>query len=405
MLLRPQPVDKLQYSRVLEIADEIWMIEGYVSYDFFSDNPSSNVFIMRDREMVLLVDSGLYPYYREIILKILNKCKKNGAKELVLVLTQGHFDHAGNNDVILEAGYDKVRFIFAEEEMKTVNFAQYFYDDIVAQEKYYDPYLIFPPTEMPGVLFHALTPVSKDAVRTIMRLVGTAMVMGVETLADRAELLTSKTKVIKKFGEIELAGWEVGRFFLIHDGGHTPGHISIYDPLNKFLMMADTSQEINPPFLDASMQKLLSSVKQYKSLAEQGFIETVTDSHRSSLWLSKVIEKVVEKVDAEPLSRLQLLDCIYGQKDVLGFLNIWEEYYQAIINETLASLTVIGEGTASQVAAEFKKTTNRAAKMKAALSWPNLPNRLETMVCIVLREANIPYRIENDLVVFRAPEK
>lgn len=400
MYMGPQPLDKLQYSRVLEIAPDIWMIEGYLSDNFFTDLPSCNIFIMRDKETVLLIDTGLYPYFRKSILKILHKYKRDGAKELVLALTQGHFDHAGNNDVILEAGYEKVRFLLPEPERKTIHFAAYVFEDLIKQEKYYDPYATFPTNEIPAAFINIANMVSRKFTRAMIKFFVKKMNAGIKTLVERAEILTPNTYAAKKFGDLELFGWEIGRFFLIHDGGHTPGHISIYDPANKFLMMGDTSVEINPPFLDASMAKLIEYTKKYRYLAEQGFIDMVTDSHRSSLWFGNIMKKY--KID--PLHRLELLDCIYGQDDVIAFIKIWQEYYEALRDETMAALKRLGEGTTSQIVAEFKKTQNRAAQFKLAMSWPRFPNRLETMVIIILLEANVSQRQVDQQILFSAPQ-
>ena len=101
------PDRELKQSRVMEIAPDIWMIEGYLSTNFFFKPPSCNCFILRDGDLVLLIDTGAYCHYRDKMLTILERYRRDGAKRLVLMLTQGHFDHVGNNDVIREAGYSE----------------------------------------------------------------------------------------------------------------------------------------------------------------------------------------------------------------------------------------------------------------------------------------------------------
>ncbi len=88
-----------------------------------------------------MVDSGMHPYYRPKILNILKKLKDKGAKTLVLMVTQGHWDHAMNNDVILEAGYEDVRFLLPEPEAETLQSTQHWIGDMRKLEEYIDsPY-------------------------------------------------------------------------------------------------------------------------------------------------------------------------------------------------------------------------------------------------------------------------
>ena len=114
---------------------------------------------------------------------------------------------------------------------------------------------------------------------------------GVKTLAERAVILKKDTRITRKIGDVEFQGWEVGRFFAILDSTHSPGHLSFYDPKYKLLLTGDTTLEINPPFINGSINKCIEMIGKYKKIAEQGYIKLATDAHRSIITSEKLVEK------------------------------------------------------------------------------------------------------------------
>jgi len=67
----PGQEKELRRSFTREIVPDVWMLEGYIS-DFFLLKPaSSNVFLLRDGDSLLILDTGTYPFYRERMLETL----------------------------------------------------------------------------------------------------------------------------------------------------------------------------------------------------------------------------------------------------------------------------------------------------------------------------------------------
>ncbi|MFZ5645910.1 MAG: hypothetical protein ACOY46_20330 [Bacillota bacterium] len=399
MAIQKVPPDELKYSRILEIAPEVWMVEGYISADFFGKSPSSNVFILRDGDLVFLLDTGMYPYFKESILKVLRRCKSEGAKRLVLMDSQGHNDHAANNDVILEAGFEDTRFLLPENEVDVIDFGNFFVNDMFEQEEYFDPYAVFPLDYPPVNMISLVNNVSRDASKALLRFLGLAMMSGVNHLADQAEILTMDSRVSRKLGDMEFLGWEVGRFFAIHDGSHSPGHITLYDPKYKILLTGDVTVEINPPFMNTSMERLIEYSEKYRRLSEQGVVEIASDSHRSTLWWSRIMEEV----NMEPLHRLQLTDVLYGKDQCATFFQVFENYYKDVKNEMLSSLAKLKEATILQVVEEFKASKKPSARFKSSMIWPWLPNRMEVAAAVILKEAGAKRRKEGEQILFSLP--
>ena len=57
----PQMFKDLEKTRVVEIAPDIWELEGYAGTTFFFEPPSGNIFIMRDGDLVLLMHKKAMP--------------------------------------------------------------------------------------------------------------------------------------------------------------------------------------------------------------------------------------------------------------------------------------------------------------------------------------------------------
>jgi glyoxylase-like metal-dependent hydrolase (beta-lactamase superfamily II) len=386
------PIKELKNSRVIEIAPDVWEIEGYISTQFFIKPASSNIFIFRDNDDVLLLDTGLYPYYRKLILDILVKYRKEGAKNLTLLLSQGHFDHAANDDIILEAGYDNIRFLLPEMELETIDLLNHFTGDFRELEKYYNPYSMLP------FLVNLASKISIKFARSLVKKVSKMLFQGINTLVDKAELLLEESKVTKSIGNIEFTGWEIGRFFAIHDGTHSPGHISLYDPKNKLIMTGDATIEINPPFFNSRLIKSIDVMKKFRQIAEQGYVQIAIDSHHSS----KYFKKILKKFNVEPLDSIQIADYARGKEQCISFFSMFENYYKELKNEVLSALSLLKEATIPEIMKEFKRSDNKAVKMKIAMKFPKFPSRLDVLIAVVLDELKTPWRREGKKVIFES---
>jgi glyoxylase-like metal-dependent hydrolase (beta-lactamase superfamily II) len=386
------PIKELKDSRVMEIATDVWEIEGYISTQFFIKPGSSNIFIFRDNDDVLLLDTGLYPFYRKIILDILEKYRKQGAKNLTLLISQGHFDHIANNDIILESNYNNIRFLLPEIELDTIDLLNHFTGDFKELEKYYNPYSMLP------FIVKLATKISVKFGRSLVKKMSQKLFQGINTLVDKAELLREENKVKKNIGDIEFTGWEIGRFFAIHDGAHSPGHISLYDSKNKLLMTGDATIEINPPFFNSRLIKCIEIMKKFRQIAEQGHVQIAIDSHHSS----RHFQKIFEKFNVEPLDSIQLKDYAHGREQCIAFFSMFENYYKELKDEVLSALSKLKEATIPEILKEFKKSDNKAVKMKIAMKFPKFPSRLDVLIAVILDELKITWRREGKKVIFKS---
>lgn len=389
---------QINESKIMEIAPDIWMIEGYVSDRFIFKPPSSNCFIMRDNDTVLLIDTGTYPHYRARLLSILEKYRKAGAKKLILMLTQGHFDHVCNNDIILEAGYEEIHFFLPEDEVSTFDLYNHWTGEYREVMDYYNPYreMTF---DYPTALVNLGSRISMDFTRKMVDRSIAALFRGIRTMSEMVEILPNSKRIKRKYGDVEFNGWEIGRFFAIHDATHSPGHLSFYDPLHKVFITGDATLEINPPFFNSSLNNCIDMMKKFKRFAELGYVRTATDSHRSITNATRLIE--VTKRD--PIHRLQIVDKVEGA-DCVEFYSFFETYYSALKKEVLAALGRRRYATVHEIIEELKRSDDPCMQFKLYIRFPRLPSRLEILVAVVLKEENVPRHREGEKIIFHSPE-
>jgi glyoxylase-like metal-dependent hydrolase (beta-lactamase superfamily II) len=386
---------ELKRSRVLELTDDVWMLEGYISNDFLFKPASSNIFMLRDGDTLLILDTGTYPIYRERMLEIMRMYRKDGVKRLVLMVTQGHFDHACNNDVILESGFSEWSFLLTEPERKVIEFLPDWMRDWRDLEEYYDPYAMFPARGSTAVI-NLAGRLSTALARSLLRANFAMLFRGVRTLAEKAEILYLKDRVERRFGDVTLTGWEVGRFFAVHDASHTPGHISLYDAEKKLMLSGDVTIEINPAFFYSSLDRCIDYCSRFRRMAEQGFIELASDSHRTSTFFPLVYEQF----GMEPLHEIQLVDAARGREECIAFFEVLGGFYSILKREVMEAHSRVGEATVLEIMEEMSASPDPAVKLKMAMSFPKFPNRPEVMVARVLKDTGARRRIEKKRILF-----
>ncbi len=390
----PGQEKELRRSFTREIAPDVWMLEGYISDYFLLKPASSNVFMLRDGDSLLILDTGTYPFYRERMLDLMRRYKRDGVKRVDLMLTQGHFDHASNNDVICESGLEW-RFLLQEPEAKVLDFFTDWMTDFRDLEQLYNIYSLFDARGITAPV-NLASRVSVGLARSVLQANFKLMFMGINSLSSRATILPSADKVKRSFGTVELEGWEVGRFFAIHDASHTAGHISLYDPENKLLLSGDVTVEINPAFYYSSFDRCISACGQFRRMAEEGFIELATDSHRSTTFFPDVMSSL----GLIPFDDMELVDVARGREECVRFFGAFEDFYSHLRDDVLSAHARTGEATIPEITEELRCIDEPAINQRKKMKFQRIPGRLDVLVAVVLKEAGAVSRREGERVLF-----
>lgn len=200
-----------------EILPDVWRIGGYIANDFFSKPPSSNVYILRDENTVYILDPGKYKSYKTKIMELVNMYREKGVNKVVLLVTQGHFDHDTNNDVVLDTSLPW-EFYLPEEEVPTMKSVDDFIKDIELLSKYENIFQTMFPKRGPGAIFRRIEKISPSVAKALLKLLIKVSMGTSNHLADKAIILKADQRIKKDFGSVSLDGWELGRFFIIFDG-------------------------------------------------------------------------------------------------------------------------------------------------------------------------------------------
>ncbi len=394
----PELAGMLEATQEREIAPDVWQFDGNLGLDFFLAAPSSNFYILRDGDIVVLFDTGMHPYYRRKILDKLAYYKEQGAKTLVLLNSQGHWDHCMQNSVVLEAGYDEVRFLLPEPEVPVIDSIGHWLNDFRRLAEFYSA-----PAEWLDLLVGFETqarnselygqyedvwqtikqaqaePTEPNVYAAIKRLCERVLFSNFRSLAEIAEVLPLDSRERRTYGSVEVEGWQVGRFFVIHDASHSPGHLCLYDPLNKLILSGDVTIEINPAFGDTNWKRLIKAARAFRIMSQEGFIELATDSHRNE----DGFKLIIAFTGMEPLDETELMGVMRGSDQCASFFGAFENYYVNLRDEVLTIHRRLGECTMEDILAELRKSDNRYVKFKMALPFPSRP---EVLVYRVLKE-------------------
>jgi glyoxylase-like metal-dependent hydrolase (beta-lactamase superfamily II) len=390
----PGQEKELRRSFVKEIAPDVWMLEGYISDYFLLKPASSNIFLLRDGDSLLVLDTGTYPFYRERMLDLMRRYKSDGIRRVDLMLTQGHFDHASNNDVILESGLEW-RFLLQEPEVQVLDFFADWMKDFRDLEQLYNIYSLFEARGLTTPV-NLASRVSLGLARSILQANLKLMFMGIDSLAGRATILPTADKVRRSFGTVELEGWEVGRFFAIHDASHTPGHISLYDPENKLLLSGDVTVEINPAFFYSSFDRCISTCGQFRRMAEEGFVEVATDSHRSTTFFPDVMHSL----GLAPFDDMEMVDVARGREECARFFGAFEDLYSRLRDDVLIAHARTGEATIPDITEELRAIDEPALNQRKKMRFQRIPGRLDVLVAVALKEAGAVSRRDGERVLF-----
>jgi glyoxylase-like metal-dependent hydrolase (beta-lactamase superfamily II) len=348
------------------MADGAWMVEG----PGFPAGPlAGNQFILRDRGLVVLLYAGNCPEQWPDVFGLLRRLAERGAEELAVLPGRGRKFQTGHQ-AARQAGYQKVRHLSPQPDFQAITN----HDD------------------RPSTPDRADDHQARRAAR--------ARAAGPEHGVGPAEVLAWPARQELAFGQVKARGWPVGRFFVIPESVRSPGHISLYDPVNKLMITGDSTLETNPRVGGAGLGECIEVCRRNLGLAEQGHILLATDRYRSSRhWPAALAARGLT-----PLAPVQLADMARGRRQCAALYRMWTEYFSALREEAHLAHSRIGEATLSEIAQELAISLNPEVVFKAGLT-PRSAHGLETLVVDVLEESRAARRVVGDRILFRPVEK
>lgn len=185
--------DEFDHAEATEIISDVAMYRTLVSNVYMIDNPSNRSWI--------LIDTGIFSYHNRIIAAAKKRFQDLPPK--AIILTHGHFDHAGSAKAL--AKYWDVQIFVHENEVPYLNGTK-----------------SYPPVDPT---------------------VGGGMLSLLSPLFPRKPINLSNwlQPITTDFIESVLPGWTI-----IETPGHTPGHISLFRKKDRTLIAGDVVTTENP---------------------------------------------------------------------------------------------------------------------------------------------------------------
>jgi len=220
-----------------------------------------------------------------------------------------------------------VSFLLPEVEVPTIDLYHHWTGDFKAMLEYYNPIANSPCCSR---LRRSASPQGCRRARPIpARKQPQDALRGINTLADRAEILALDKRTEWKFGDVTFRDGRSGAFLAIHDATHSPG-TSRSTPRTRS-PHGDATLEINPAFFDSSLERCIGAMGDFRHFAEQGYVESATDAHRSSIWAWEL----ARAFDYEPLHPIQTVDIARGREECISLYVLFEDFYVALKREVL----------------------------------------------------------------------
>lgn len=215
--------------RVVEIADQAWLVEGRGGAGFPGGPQSGNTFVLHDEGFAVLLYADRCPAKLPRIMAILSRLIERGASELLVLPADDRGAHPE-----LGAGYRKVRVLVPTPGQA-------------------------PQANPPG--------------------------------PGRVEILDQESLLECGFGSLMCKGWPVGRFWALPESAG-PGLVSLYDPHQKLMISGEATLEINPGAGGNSPAECIEICRRNLEMVEQGLILLASDRWRSSRhWPQALMER------------------------------------------------------------------------------------------------------------------
>lgn len=206
-------------GRVVEIADQAWLVEGCGGVGFPGGPRPGNSFVLCDQGVAVLLYADRCPEKLSRITAILNRLIERGASELLVLPVGERGSHTELGD-----GYRKVRLLASGSGQA-------------------------PQANLPG--------------------------------PGRVEILNRNSLLEFGSGSLKCKGWPVGRFWALPESAG-PGLVSLYDPQHRLMISGGATLETNPGAGCNSLAECIEVCRRNLEMTEQRQILLASDRWRSS---------------------------------------------------------------------------------------------------------------------------
>ncbi len=293
------------FTDIHSLASNLVVIEGRHPTLLWEACDVPSIVVYRASKTLYVLDTGVGPEQRAVLEAQIASLGQ-GAEEIVLVNSHGHFDHLGNNDLVQRAAIPRKRHLISKEsapdsDIRTELFEMY------GRGKEYFSYidgLPLPAEKISGLLkalgAPAIAPATLEELGGKIRESGVlpalnnfmpSIVVDVLMATYPAVFPSLETMTfledISAPGPIEIAGaqwsgWSLGdeapEVYVLRSGGHSKGGVVFYIPEHKFLMLADETTAV-PIWPDTDPRRVIGTAQKALTMLDNGGLEWMCAGH------------------------------------------------------------------------------------------------------------------------------
>jgi glyoxylase-like metal-dependent hydrolase (beta-lactamase superfamily II) len=293
------------FTNIHSLASNLVVIEGRHPTLLWEACDVPSIVVYRASKTLYVLDTGVGPEQRTVLEAQIASLGQ-GAGEIVLVNSHGHFDHLGNNDLVQRVAIPRKRHLISKESAPNPDIRVELFE-MYGRGKDYFSYidgLPLPAEKISGLLkalgAPSIPPATLEELGGKMRESGVlpalnnfmpSIVVDVLMATYPAVFPSLETMTfledISAPGPIEIAGaqwsgWSLGdeslEVYVLCSGGHSKGGVVFYIPEHKFLMLADETTSV-PIWPDTDPRRVISTAQKALTMLDNGGLEWLCAGH------------------------------------------------------------------------------------------------------------------------------
>ncbi len=293
------------FTDIHSLASNLVVIEGRHPTLLWEACDVPSIVVYRATKTLYVLDTGVGPEQRAVLEAQIASLGE-GADEIVLLNSHGHFDHLGNNDLLQQAAIPRKRHLISKESAPNSDIRAELFE-MYGRGKDYFSYidgLPLPAEKISGLLKALGAPSIAPA--TLQELGGKMRESGVlpalnnfmpsivvdvlmatyPAVFPSLETMTFLEDVSAPI-PIELAGaqwsgWSFGdgapEVYVLRSAGHSKGGLVFYIPEHKFLMLADESTAV-PIWPDTDPRRVISTAQKALQMLNNSALNWLCAGH------------------------------------------------------------------------------------------------------------------------------
>ena len=250
-----------QYGQIVPVTERTLLVIGR-PLNLGEQADVANVVLHRAGDTLYLIDTGDTESFRAHLHEAADRLRP--FRRVVLINTNGHVDHIGNNDIVHELGAEGVDHFISVHDVPTLrDNVGYFAVDFERVAPYVD-------------LGKSPTDYSHDLV---------ALFGPIEPNLETVRVLESLPLEALEIGGQVFPGWRFGEdVYVLKSHGRTAGQVVVYIPAAGLLHLSDETNSYFPPWHDSSAFNTINLLLRVREVLDSEEVKFLSDSRHHRLY-------------------------------------------------------------------------------------------------------------------------